>query len=570
MMLHPDLEGVNVYGVQHAYGDEPRELRASDGLFDAIFGRDGWTDAVLESDKNDPDLLHVVGQNYNFNGNRVISVQRIYDRVLPILQNGGRVWIQEAGQSDVTRDWAEKLINEDNGISAADVRTRVILVQHSSSNEGLANDEDLAWVQANTNYVKIADGNSENDTPGYRSEDKDNPDPYHLTSATAEDNPNPAARDLWRLADDYIHAQSASPNIYINRGGVDFSDCSENWWILDLGDRAYTMDAFWERYVINFNPSTFAIANTNVAPGTIGRAYEVQMVAAGGVTPYTWSIISGALPAGLSLNPASGLISGVPTTVQTANFTVQVQDADGSLLTKSYLMAVSESTFYLESGGVVVMDVEFSPIIDRWSSETSVAGYTGTSYYKATANSFSTPGLGLLEYPFLVNTSGDYQLQWRSYIAEGTDSTEHNDTFARLVDADGNTVAPANAATLSPTSGWYKTYMSTRSKWSWQASNADNNAQPLHWNLAAGQTSRFQISARSQGHAIDRILLWDRNGTGDYGSQSTGKVTDEQIANAEALPVSEISGAGLTIVTSPLPKARIDNAYSHTFCGDRS
>ena len=34
-------------------------------------------------------------------------------------------------------------------------------------------------------------------------------------------------------------------------GWVDFSDCVENWYILGLGKRADTVDAFWKRYVVN-------------------------------------------------------------------------------------------------------------------------------------------------------------------------------------------------------------------------------------------------------------------------------------------------------------------------------
>jgi large repetitive protein len=52
-------------------------------------------------------------------------------------------------------------------------------------------------------------------------------------------------------------------------------------------------------------------------------------MATDGATPYTWSLASGALPAGLSLNAATGEISGTPTTAGTANFTVQVTGANG-------------------------------------------------------------------------------------------------------------------------------------------------------------------------------------------------------------------------------------------------
>jgi len=52
------------------------------------------------------------------------------------------------------------------------------------------------------------------------------------------------------------------------------------------------------------------------------------------VPPYTWSVTSGALPAGLSLS-TSGLITGTPTTQGTSNFTVQASDSETPAATAS-------------------------------------------------------------------------------------------------------------------------------------------------------------------------------------------------------------------------------------------
>jgi hypothetical protein len=58
-----------------------------------------------------------------------------------------------------------------------------------------------------------------------------------------------------------------------------------------------------------------------------GASYSFTMLASGGQPPYSWSITQGALPGGLSLNAASGLIGGTPAAPGTFNFTVQVSDA---------------------------------------------------------------------------------------------------------------------------------------------------------------------------------------------------------------------------------------------------
>ena len=54
-------------------------------------------------------------------------------------------------------------------------------------------------------------------------------------------------------------------------------------------------------------------------------SYSQTLIASGGGGSYTWSIVSGSLPAGLSLSPG-GVISGTPATAGAYSFTVQVSD----------------------------------------------------------------------------------------------------------------------------------------------------------------------------------------------------------------------------------------------------
>src|SRR3712207_7022755 len=53
-----------------------------------------------------------------------------------------------------------------------------------------------------------------------------------------------------------------------------------------------------------------------------------SLQALGGRPAYTWSLVSGALPAGLTLDPATGAITGKPTAAGTFSFAVRVVDAD--------------------------------------------------------------------------------------------------------------------------------------------------------------------------------------------------------------------------------------------------
>jgi hypothetical protein len=70
------------------------------------------------------------------------------------------------------------------------------------------------------------------------------------------------------------------------------------------------------------------IISTSLPAGQINVPYSANLTAAGGVLPYTWKLISGTLPAGLSLTPQTGQIQGTPTTVVlNAPLTFQVTDS---------------------------------------------------------------------------------------------------------------------------------------------------------------------------------------------------------------------------------------------------
>ncbi len=50
------------------------------------------------------------------------------------------------------------------------------------------------------------------------------------------------------------------------------------------------------------------------AQGEVGIAYSSGLSALGGTPPFTWSVLSGALPGGLSINSSTGIVSGAPST----------------------------------------------------------------------------------------------------------------------------------------------------------------------------------------------------------------------------------------------------------------
>jgi Putative Ig domain len=76
-----------------------------------------------------------------------------------------------------------------------------------------------------------------------------------------------------------------------------------------------------------YNPQPLEITSPSSLPSAeIGTAYTSTLVATGGVTPYTWSVLSGALPGGLTLSSA-GVVSGTPTATGQFIFIAKITDA---------------------------------------------------------------------------------------------------------------------------------------------------------------------------------------------------------------------------------------------------
>jgi hypothetical protein len=75
------------------------------------------------------------------------------------------------------------------------------------------------------------------------------------------------------------------------------------------------------------DPAPLVITSAgDLTAGRINVDYSFQLLFTGGRAPFTWAVASGALPTGLALNTATGVISGKPTATGTFTFTVSLTD----------------------------------------------------------------------------------------------------------------------------------------------------------------------------------------------------------------------------------------------------
>lgn len=92
------------------------------------------------------------------------------------------------------------------------------------------------------------------------------------------------------------------------------------------------------------------ITTGSIPNGTVGSAYSATISATGGTTPYTFSITTGVISAGLTLSSA-GAITGTPTAAGNYSFTVRATDASSQTYDRAYANSIADDGTYLFSDG---------------------------------------------------------------------------------------------------------------------------------------------------------------------------------------------------------------------------
>jgi hypothetical protein len=172
------------------------------------------------------------------------------------------------------------------------------------------------------------------------------------------------------------------------------------------------------------------IATPSLPNGAVGVSYNATLTADGGTTPYTWNIDRGTLPAGLSLNSSTGIISGIPTTSGDSTFTVKVSDNSTPVKrhTKHYTITVTGS------GALIITTVNVADGVEETAYNATVVALGGTPPYTWSVASGKLPA-GLT-----IDTA--------SGVISGTPTKKGNFNFTVQV-SDNSTPASTDTQRLS-------------------------------------------------------------------------------------------------------------------------
>ncbi|UFP94593.1 IPT/TIG domain-containing protein [Gloeobacter morelensis] len=106
--------------------------------------------------------------------------------------------------------------------------------------------------------------------------------------------------------------------------------------------------AFWHSRTVDAQGVPVLI-DTALPSGNLEQEYRYTLRVVGGTAPYTWSVVGGSLPNGLTLDSNSGQLVGTPNTTNINNtFTIQAADSAGLTATRTFTFAVAGRGYRLE------------------------------------------------------------------------------------------------------------------------------------------------------------------------------------------------------------------------------
>jgi uncharacterized protein (TIGR03790 family) len=387
--------------------------------------------------------------------------------------------------------------------------------------------------------------------------------PPTISAVTADSITNNAARITWStdeasdttvywgLTTNYGYSSDLLNNIYTYPGGVTSHFC--HLYSLDpdtlyhycvvsndvSGNQSVGQDYTFT--TTGNNLWTLSIATTSPLPGaTVGIALYQAFAAQGGMQPYTWSVIDGATPAGLTFS--KGELSGTPTQTGPNTFTVQVADFNGVTATQEFSLAIYSAG---SQPAITTVSLPAGTVGAEYSQTLSATGGTGSYTWSVISGNV----------PLGLNLSGAGVLSGVPSVPETCNFTVQAADQAGLVATQALSLSSNSAAlsiaTVSPLHGGQAGLLYT------QTFYATGGAPPYSWTIISGTLP--------SGLTLSPAGLLSGIPTGSGPSAFTVQVADNANANVSQSFSVTINGLAMPtiITTSPLPDGIVNTPYNN-------
>lgn len=291
------------------------------------------------------------------------------------------------------------------------------------------------------------------------------------------------------------------------------------------------------------------VVTTSALPsGAITSTYAATLASGGGTPAVTWAITTGSLPTGLTLNAASGAITGTPTGPSgLSSFTVQATDSGTPQQTASKALTINInpvlaiSTTSLPSGTV---NTAYSQQL-----QTNGGGIAPISW-TVTLGSLP-PGLTLSSGGLISGTPTTATGSPFNFTVQAADSGTPQQTATQALSISIST-APLSVATTSLPNGVNgQAYSATLT--------SAGGIPPVTWSISSGSLPSWATLTPGTG-AITGTP--NATGTATFTVKATDSTTPTAQTATKSLSITVVNA--LTITTSSLPVGTVGNPYNTT------
>jgi uncharacterized protein with beta-barrel porin domain len=272
-----------------------------------------------------------------------------------------------------------------------------------------------------TQYMSVANGGT---------------DPYHFTVVSGSLPPGltldlggtltgtPTAAGYYGFK---IHAESALPPPHFGPSPT----------------ATFPVGGITQDYMIDIDPAPVSVSPSSLPQGRVGEAYSATVTASGGTAPYTYAVTSGALPGGLSLDAATGAITGTPDDDATFGFRITATDADEAAGSRVYSVDILPPVLSLSPA-----TLPDGTVGAAYSATVTVLGAGSPPYTFDIVSGVLPPGVSLVQSaPDAVAISGTPSAAGSyAFKLQATDSDGHVASFGYTIAVDTPVIVIAPAA----------------------------------------------------------------------------------------------------------------------------
>jgi hypothetical protein len=226
----------------------------------------------------------------------------------------------------------------------------------------------------------------------------------------------------------------------------------------DSGSPAQTATKALSITIAAAAPGALQITTTGLSSGQVQVAYSASLTATGGTVPYSWSVVSGSLPAGLSM-ASTGAVSGTPTTSGTSSFTVQATDSGSPAQTATKALSITIAAAAPSALQITTTNLSSGQVQVAYSASVTATG--GTQPYSWSVASGSLPaGVNMTSSGVISGTptasgASSFTVQVKDSAATAQTANQSLSINVSAPASIGVTVTPAPATVIAGQTQWF-------------------------------------------------------------------------------------------------------------------